>query len=128
MIVRDMFYEYNSISDEREKDILEKIICLAPRADLMQQFFYLRGLSKKSIAEYLLKYSYVENWNTELYEKYLDVDWINIRYFETEEVGVEVVYENYYTNSFITSRVYNTFGIRMDWYTHGQLILKMNRA
>ena len=39
MIVRDMFYEYNSIPDEREKDILEKIICLAPRPDLMQQVF-----------------------------------------------------------------------------------------
>ena len=68
----------------------------------------------------------MENWNTELYEKYLDVDWINIRYFETEEVGVEVIYENYYTNSFIASRVYSTFGIHIDWYTHGQLILKMN--
>ena len=42
MIVRDMFYEYDSISDQREKDILEKIICLSPRPDLMQQFFYLR--------------------------------------------------------------------------------------
>ena len=40
---------------DAEKDILEKIICLAPRPDLMQQFFYLSGLSKKSIAEYLLK-------------------------------------------------------------------------
>lgn len=127
MIVRDMFYEYDSIPDERERDILEKIICFAPRPDLMQQFFYLRGLSKESIAEYLLKYSYVENWNTEVHEKYLGVDWINIRYFETEEVGVEIIYENYYTNSFIASRVYNTFGIRMNWYTHGQLILKMKR-
>ena len=127
MVVRDMFYEYDSIPDEREKDILEKIICLAPKPDLMQQFFYLRGLSKKSIAEYLLKYSYVENWNTEVHEKYLDVDWINIRYFETEEVGVEVIYENYYTNTFIASRVYNTFDIHMNWYTHGQLILKMKR-
>lgn len=125
MVVRDMFYEYDSIPDEREKDILEKIICLAPRPDLMQQFFYLRGLSKKSIAEYLLKYSYVENWNTEVNEKYLDVDWVNIKYFETKEVEVKVIYENYYTNSFIASRVYDTFGIRMDWYTHGQIILKM---
>ena len=74
---------------EREKDILEKIICLAPRPDLMQQFFYLRGISKKSMAEYLLKYSYVENWNTEINEKYLDVDWIIIKYFETEEVKPE---------------------------------------
>ena len=37
-------------------------------------------------AEYLLKYSYVENWNTEVHEKYLDVDWVNIKYFETKEV------------------------------------------
>ena len=127
MIVRDMFYEYNSIPDEREKDILEKIICLAPRPDLMQQFFYLRGISKKSMAEYLLKYSYVENWNTEVNEKYLDVDWIIIKYFETEEVKPEVVYERYYTNNFIAGRVYNTFGINMNWCTHGQLILKMKR-
>lgn len=128
MVVRDMFYDYDSIPDEREKDILEKIICLAPRPDLMQQFFYLRGLSKKSIAEYLLKYSYVENWNTEVHEKYLDVDWINIKYFETEEVEVERIYENYYRNTFIASRVYNTFGIRINWCTHGQMILKMKRV
>ena len=127
MIVRDMFYEYNSIPDEREKDILEKIICLAPRPDLMQQFFYLRGISKKTMAEYLLKYSYVENWNTEVNEKYLDVDWIIIKYFETEEVKPEIVYERYYTNNFIAGRVYNTFGINMNWCTHGQLILKMKR-
>ena len=127
MVVRDMFFEYNSIPEEKEKDILEKIICLAPRPDLMQQFFYLRGLSEKSIAEYLLKYSYIENWNTEVNEKYLDVDWVNIKYFETKEVEVEVIYENYYTNSFIASRVYDTFSIRMNWYTHGQIILKMKR-
>ena len=127
MVVRDMFFEWDSIPDEKEKDILEKIICFAPRPDLMQQFFYLRGLSEKSIAEYLLKYSYVENWNTEVNEKYLDVNWVHIRYFETEEVEVEVIYENYYTNSFIASRVYDTFGILMDWHTHGQLILKMKR-
>ena len=127
MVVRDMFYDYDSIPDERERDILEKIICFAPRPDLMQQFFYLRGLSKKSIAEYLLKYSYVENWNTEVHEKYLDVDWINIKYFETEEVEVERIYENYYRNTFIASRVYNTFGIRINWCTHGQMILKMKR-
>lgn len=127
-VVRDMFYEYDSIPDEREKDILEKIICLAPRPDLMQQFFYLRGLSKESIAEYLLKYSYVENWNTEVQEKYLSVDWIRIKYFETEWAEAQVLYENYYTNNFIASRVYNTFGIRMNWYTHGQMILKIKRT
>ena len=53
--------------------------------------------------------------------------WIIIKYFETEEVKPEVVYERYYTNNFIAGRVYNTFGIHMNWYTHGQLILKMNR-
>ena len=128
MVVRDMFYEADSIDDEHMKHIVEQIICLAPRPDLMQHFFYLRGLSKKSVAEYLLKYSYVENWNTEVHEKYLDVKWVHIRFFETDEVEPEVVYENYYTNSFIASRVYNTFGILINWNTHGQLILKMKRT
>jgi hypothetical protein len=94
----------------------------------MQQFFYLRGISKESIAEYLLKYSYVENWNTEVQEKYLSVDWIRIKYFETEWAEAQVLYENYYTNNFIASRVYNTFGIRINWYTHGQMILKIKRT
>lgn len=126
-VVRDMFYDEHSIEDERLLEMIENIIILNQNIDLMQQYFYLRGLTKESIAEYLLKYSYVENWNTEVHEKYLSVDWISIRYFTTEEADAKILYENIYTNKFIASRVYNTFGIVMDWPTHCQLVLRINR-
>ena len=127
MVVRDMFYENHSMDEKEMLDYLEKIISLAPRPDLMQQFFYMRGVDERSIAEYLLKYSYVANWATEVQEKYLSVDWIRIKYFTTNEVDASVVYEDIYTNKFIASQVYNQFGIEMRWPTHCKLILKMNR-
>ena len=37
MIVRDMFYEYDSTPDGREKDILEKIICLSPNSACLDE-------------------------------------------------------------------------------------------
>jgi hypothetical protein len=112
--------------DEEEKlSLLEHIIVFAKHPELMQQFFYMRGISDESIAEYLLKYSYVENWASEVYEKYLGVDWTWIKLFRTPEVEPHILFENIYTNNFIASKVYQDFGIEITWPTHCQLIVEM---
>jgi hypothetical protein len=124
MIVRDMCF--GGYFDEEEKlSLLEHIIVFAKHPELMQQFFYMRGISDESIAEYLLKYSYVENWASEVHEKYLGVDWTWIKLFRTPEVEPHILFENIYTNNFIASKVYQDFGIEITWPTHCQLIVEM---
>lgn len=124
MIVRDMCF--GGYFDEEEKlSLLEHIIVFAKHPELMQQFFYMRGISDESIAEYLLKYSYVENWASEVHEKYLGVDWTWIKLFRTPDVEPHILFENIYTNNFIASGVYQDFGIEITWPTHCQLIVEM---
>ena len=124
MVVRDMCF--GGYFDEEEKlSLLEHIIVFAKHPELMQQFFYMRGISDESIAEYLLKYSYVENWASEVHEKYLGVDWTWIKLFRTPDVEPRILFENIYTNNFIASRVYQDFGIEITWPTHCQLIVEM---
>ena len=124
MIVRDMFFD-RCFDEEEKLSLLEHIVIFAKHPELMQQFFYMRGVSSESIAEYLLKYSYVENWASEVYENYLSVDWTWIKLFRTPDVEPHILFENIYTNNFIASRVYQDFGVEIIWPTHCQLIVEM---
>lgn len=130
-ILRDMFWDnfVHRIDWDARARILGNIITYAPHPDLMQEFFKLRGVSDESIKEYLLKYTYVDNWETEVEECYLNVDWTAIKDAKgVNNSAFEVVYENIYTNQFIKERIFNDFGFNISWPTHCQLILKVNQG
>ena len=127
-VLRDMFWSSftHKIEWKARARMLGNIIMYAPRPDLMQEFFRLRGVSDESIEEYVLKYTYVENWATEIEEFYLNVDWDSIK--DAKHINkntFEVIYENIYTNEFIKQRVYDDLNITITWPTHCQLIMQI---
>ena len=126
LIVRDMYYDRfpdNQLTLFGELRALEQFIMLSPRPDLLQDYFVEADKNSKSldeaIKEYLLKYTYVDNWETEVQEDYLHVDWNYI--FANEHI----IYQRIYTNEFIKQRVYDDFNITITWPTHCQLIMQI---
>ena len=128
-VIRDMIWldRYGDMPLEAPLKLLHKIIRRTNDLEHFQDFFRKRDYSFKSIAEYLLKYRYVENWETEMAEDYMSVDWRMIRNFANESCCGVVVYENVYTNTYIADHVMEDFYIDMYWPTHCQMIIEILR-
>ena len=125
-IVRDMYYDNlpnNKLTLFGELRALEQFIMLSPRPNLLQDYFVEADKNSKSldekIKEYLLKYTYVDNWETEVQEDYFHVDW---NYIFSHE---HIIYQRIYTNQFIKQRVYEDFNITITWPTHCQVIIQI---
>ena len=126
LIVRDMYYDQfpdSQLTLFGELRALEQFIMLSPRPDLLQDYFIEADKNSKSldekIKEYLLKYTYVDNWETEVQEDYFHVDW---NYIFSHE---HIIYQRIYTNQFIKQRVYEDFNITITWPTHCQVIIQI---
>lgn len=76
--------------------------------------------TKEDLYEFFLKYSYVENWETEMLEKYFSTPWFEIDEFLKENFVIR--FQRDYTLPFKQKKVYEDFGYVMHDRTHRQAI------
>lgn len=135
LVVRDMYWGYNpyKIDEDDEmceepflyKDYVHKLLCNPTYIPYLSDFAEKRGsFTDKDLCEFLLKYRYIKNWDTEVEEKYFSVDWYSIEYMKDSLI----MYRNEYTNDFIKRQVKKDFDINIQWPTHKQLILKIVKS
>lgn len=116
IVIRDMIvYEYAEKSDLWVEKILEKIKNKKEVSKQRADFEVVYGPMKtiKDINHFLLKYSYVENWQRELNENYLPVN------FETYDkiftlLGMKVVFQRSSTIPFLKQKWSSDFGFSDD--------------
>ncbi len=135
LVIRDMYWDYNpyKFNEDDEvcmepflyKDYVHKLLCNPTCIPYLSDFAEKRGsFTDKDLCEFLLKYRYIKNWDTEVEEKYFSVDWCSIEYMKDSLI----MYRNEYTNDFIKRQVKEDFGINIHWPTHKQLILKIVKS
>jgi SAM-dependent methyltransferase len=118
VVVRDM--RFTGTDGKLDKTELAKIVHKS-HPHMLAEFIERYGLSRrKDLYHWLLKYSYVDNWELELKENYFSFD-----YSKLFALG-KVVYENNYTLAFKKKKVKQDYDIDLTDGTHTQLIIKLN--
>lgn len=79
--------------------------------------------NKRAMYHFFLKYTYVENWDTELLEDYFSAPWSEIHHELVFSEEYEIVYENSYTLEYKRKMVKKDFDHLMRSSTHKKLIL-----
>lgn len=80
--------------------------------------------NKKNMYHFFLKYTYVENWDTEVKEDYFSTPWSEIHEQLVLSEEYEIVYERSYTLEHKRKMVKKDFDHTMRDITHKMLILK----
>lgn len=136
LVIRDMYWDFNScIIDEDDdeeymklflyKVYVHKLLSNPTYIPYLSDFARKRGsFTDMDLCEFLLKYRYIKNWDTEVEERYFSVDWYSIEHRHDSYV----IYRNEYTNDFIKRQVKEDFDINIHWPTHKQLILKIAKS
>lgn len=123
-IVRDMCFTYpkQGLDVYDYKDIHAKIIRNS-NSKLLTSFVEKYGLVPEiNIAHYLMKYTYVENWDTELEEDYTSVDWLRLERIPTFEIS----YDRTFIQEWRRNQVMKDFDIdieKLTQSTHRELIM-----
>lgn len=117
IVVRDMRFVAHSLRISKQN--LAKLIIHANPKHL-SEFTAKYGLfTEKDMYHYLLKYSYVDNWEEELKEDYFSFD-----YQKLLALG-DVKYQKNYTLKYKKDRVLEDFDIKLTKPTHTMLIIKV---
>lgn len=118
VVVRDM--RFTGLDGKIDKSELSKIVDNShPR--MLAEFIARYGLTTiKQMYHWLLKYSYVDNWDLELKENYF-----SFNYDKLFSLG-KVVYENNYTLPFKKRKVLQDYQIYLSCGTHTQLIIQLD--
>lgn len=116
VVIRDMCYDGDlDVIDEQE---LAKVVRKSNQ-NILADFISKYGIfGEKDLYHYLLKYTYVDNWELELNENYFSVPWDRI----TQHVQ-EVFYDRTYTLEAKKKAVKKDFDIDMKFSTHRQMIV-----
>lgn len=127
VIIRDMYFEgYNvPVADAQYPKELSKIIAKS-NPTLLAQFVERYGSGRMALVHYLMKYTYVENWQTELLEDYTSAEWLRIGMLRCE-----TIYDHKFIQEWRKNKVMEDFGIdisKLTPTTHRELILKLNRG
>ena len=118
VVVRDM--RFSDLSNDIDKSDLAKVVKNS-HPKMLSDFISKWGLkTDKDMYHWLLKYSYVDNWELEVKENYFSFD-----YSDLLKLG-KTIYERNYTLDFKKTKVLKDFGIEMTKPTHTQLIIKLN--
>ena len=116
-------YVLNKRAGGNVNQLMAKVVANA-HPKYFSEFIERYGFSKIDLIHYLLKYTYVENWDSELSENYLSVHW------EYLCNGCDIVYGSEYIQDWRRQQVKNDFGIDIGDYvytTHKEVILKIRR-
>lgn len=131
LIIRDMCVNTPFATGfEHDNELLAKVIKNASPKHL-SQFVAKYGSTVDDLMHFLLKYTYVENWETELEEDYLSTKWNWLLRDYTEEIKTECLYNRAYVQSWRRERVLKDFDIDLKDYTgstHREVIVKITRV
>ena len=116
-VVRDMCY--NNYGYVPTMELLSTIVEKSDPKQLASFIKHHTILNSSMVAEWLMKYPYVQNWEHEVKEYYWSTDWNMFT-----RAGGDIIYDNTYTNEFIAARIKRDYGIDINWSTHRQLIVK----
>lgn len=120
LVIRDMYIDIERpFTDSQISKIIE-----GSEPKRLGSFVRKYGLKDNQILHYLLKYTYVENWDTELLEDYTSVNWSLF-----EKLGHKV-FDFAYLQEWRRERVQQDFDINLNFnnaYTHRQLVIKVDR-
>lgn len=121
IVVRDMCYDgpnYKII----ERNNLAKLIKYS-NSNMLSDFIQKNDLRTiKDMYHYLLKYSYIDNWQEEIKENYFSFKWVDLLKMGT------ILYRYQYILEFKKNRVFEDFHIDLKYNTHIQLIIKLKKC
>lgn len=117
--VRDMYFDLTERNTRIDYNNFAKIIRHSNH-NILADFVAKYGMRYLvDMYHYLLKYSYVDNWELELKENYFSFGWEYLTAY-----AKEIVYDRAYTLEAKKKKVLQHFGIDMTLPTHRQLIVK----
>lgn len=121
-VIRDMYFKEHDYGHRTTLLLLSQIVKNSDREQLAYHLMCRSDydINTKMLAEYLMKYPYVENWDTEVKEYYWSTEWGNIL---RDMQWMDTIYDNAYTNKFIEDKIFNDYGIKINWTTHRQMII-----
>lgn len=123
LIVRDMCVDVETLDENSYTvPLMAKIVASAYPKHL-SEFIATYGFTKRALLHYLLKYTYVENWETEIKENYLSIKWEWL-----DEIKSKTIYDNKYIQEWRKNQVMKDFDIDISQYTtctHRELIFKV---
>jgi len=120
VVVRDM--RFSGAEKLLRQDQMAKVVRNS-HPQMLGDFINRWGFrTDKDLYHWLLKYSYVDNWELENNENYFSFDYKNLF-----ELG-EVIYERNYTLEFKQKKVLEDYKILMKKPTHTQLIIKLKET
>lgn len=121
--VRDMGVCWSDSNRKTSREALNQVYkwanCSEQQKSRLRDFESKRGSITNSLnlCEFLLKYSYVENWDREVNENYLALSVGDI-IFLMEEMGYSPIYFQHWVLPYIANKIYTDFGISMPYNTH----------
>lgn len=120
VVIRDMYFGGSFYEEVNQLDLAR--IVMNSNNKVLGEFIAKYGMdTKMQMYHYLLKYSYVDNWETELEEDYFSFDWESF----LAKGDTEIVYDRKYILPFKKERVKHDFGIELEYPTHRQLIVNL---
>lgn len=118
IVVRDMYFDRDCIDNINTTDFAK--IIRHSNHNILADFVARYGMeSNLDMYHYLLKYSYVDNWELELKENYFSFNWNYLTY-----LAKEIIFDKAYTLEAKRKKVLQHFGIELNYPTHRQLIVK----
>lgn len=124
IIIRDMFFD----SNYNEK--IYGALSIFENSRLIEDYqikdftkYHGKISSTKSLYHFLLKYTYTDNWETEVKENYFSVPWkkLNKKLIKN---NFEIVYSKEYILNFKHNEVLKNFGYELKYPTHKNIIYK----
>lgn len=120
LVIRDMCFGGSGYEEIDNEDLAKIVKNSNPK--ILGEFISKYGMTtKEHMYHYLLKYSYVDNWELELDEDYFSFNWGSVDKFSHNVV----VYDRMYILPFKKERVKKDFDIDLYCTTHRQLIVKV---
>lgn len=121
VIIRDMFFDDSLNKNFDCESILNHSLITAQMTnDFEKRFGKIDNI--KNLYHMLLKYTYTDNWQTEIEENYFSVNYNQIL-TKLNDVGFKVFYDNKHTLPFKKTEIKNNFNFDLNLPTHRKLIL-----
>lgn len=121
VIIRDMFFDDSLNKNFDCKSILNhSLLTEQMTKDFEKRFGKIDNT--KNLYHMLLKYTYTDNWQTEIEENYFSVDFNQIL-TKLNDAGFKILYDDRYTLPYKKTEIKNTFNFDLNLPTHRKLIL-----
>ena len=125
VVIRDMYWDHSERDAYLYPFFMEKIReKVSPKmlADYEKRWRPLT-LVDQNFYHFLLKYTYIDNWETELDEFYFNTPWGEFELEYCLDIDFKIFHDRKYTLPFKKAQVFKDFGFMMELPTHREMIL-----